>query len=428
MPHIAMVIPSLAGGGAERTVLRLAGGLATRGHKVDIVLFDTHVAYPQEVPEAVRLIILSGRRTWAKSDTSRMPASAEWRPERAPLLQGAWLAAGLIRDFPAAAWMLLRRTVFSRALRLGRYVVEERPDILFSNLAPAECAAFYAARLAGLRAFPPIVPIVHNVVQSGTRRFERGRLLFPAAAHAVAVSRGVAKSVAANFGVPEARLSVIYNPAFVPDMLRWAEEEPDHPWFSDGGPPVVLGTGRLVRQKDFLTLIEAFRRVHEARPCRLIILGEGPMRDELEGRIRTLGMEASVSLPGWAENPYAFMARSALFALSSRHEGLGNVLVEAVACGCPAVSTDCPAGPAEILEDPALLAPVGDPEALAQVMLHALAHPADKVALRAKASRFSLEQAVAGYEGMLPARVGHHVGSGHRGTGAGRTGLPQMRC
>ena len=95
------------------------------------------------------------------------------------------------------------------------------------------------------------------------------------------------------------------------------------------------------------------------------------------------------------------MAHAALFALSSRHEGLPTVLIEALACGCPAVSTDCPAGPAEILEHPALLAPVGDPEALAQVMLNALARPADKAALRAKAARFSMERAVEGYEGVV---------------------------
>ena len=164
---------------------------------------------------------------------------------------------------------------------------------------------------------------------------------------------------------------------------------------------MLLGVGRLAPQKDFPVLLEAFRRVAAERPCRLVILGEGPIRGALEDRVRALGLEGQVSLPGWAENPWAFMARAALFVLSSRHEGFGNVLVEALACGCPSVSTDCPAGPAEILEDPALLAPVGDPEALARVMLGALARPPDRAALRAKAARFSVERAVAGYEGVV---------------------------
>ena len=400
MPHVAMVIPSLAGGGAERTALRLSGGLAARGHEVDIVLFQPHIAYPGEVPEAARLLVLCDRRTWDRRNPHAMPAGAEWRAGRAPLRQGAWLAAGLVRDFPAAAPLLLRRAALGRALRLARYAARERPGILFANLPQAEHAAFYAARLAGA-AFPPVVPVVRNIEPTGSRHTKRRRLLFPAAAHVAAVSEGVAAHVAADAGVEAARLSVIYNPAVTPGALRRAAEPPGHPWFADGGPPVLLGVGRLAPQKDFPTLIEAFRRVAAERPCRLLILGEGPMRPELEGRLRALGLEGCAALPGWVENPYACMARAALFVLSSRHEGFPGALVEALACGCPAVSTDCPAGPAEILEDPALLAPVGDPEALARVMLRALAEPVDRPALRAKAARFSLARAVEGYEAVV---------------------------
>ena len=156
------------------------------------------------------------------------------------------------------------------------------------------------------------------------------------------------------------RITPIYNPTFTPDIARRAEAAPAHPWFGDDGAPVILGAGRLAPQKDFPTLIEAFRRVSAARPCRLVILGEGRLRPQLEGQVRALGLEDRVSLPGWAENPYAFMSRAALFVLSSRHEGFPGVLIEALACGCPAASTDCPAGPSEILEDAGLLAPVGD--------------------------------------------------------------------
>ena len=136
-------------------------------------------------------------------------------------------------------------------------------------------------------------------------------------------------------------------------------------------------------------------------PAALVILGGGSLRPELEARIASLGLEDCVSLPGWVENPFSFMAHSALFVLSSVYEGFGLVLVEALASGCPAVSTDCPTGPSEILEDPALLAPVGDPEALAAVMLRALVRPADKAALKAKAARFSAERAVDGYEKLI---------------------------
>ncbi len=423
MPHIAMVIPSLAGGGAERTTLRIAGGLAARGHRVDVVLFFPHVAYPAEMPEAARLVVLCGPTAWKRRQRSEMPAGAVWRPERLPPVRLVRLAAGLMRSFPSAFPTLLRRAALARALRLARYVQDERPDILFANLAQAEYAALFAARLAGPR-FPPIVPVMRNVEEPGTRHTRRRRLLFPAAAHVVAISRGVAENIAGVVGVAEGSMTTIYNPAVLPAVLQRAEEAPDHPWFGDGGPPVVLGVGRLARQKDFPTLLDAFARVRGQRPCRLVILGEGPMRHELESSVRAHGLRDCVSLPGWAENPYAFMARAALFVLSSQHEGFPGALVEALACGCPAVSTDCPAGPSEILEDPQLLAPVGDPAALAQVVLRALSRPADKDAFRAKAARFSMDCAMDGYDGVVE-RVLREQAVTLTAAGQGRSGSEQ---
>ena len=397
--RFTMLIHSLTGGGAERTMLRTAGGLARRGHRVDIVLFAPVVTYPREVPRAARLIVLCERAEWAQRVRADMPEGVLWRSKRFPPARLAGPAAGLVREFSSSATILLRPAALGRALRLALYIERERPDVVFANLTAAEYAAFFAARLVSSP--PPIVPVLRSVAEPGTKHTRRRRLLFPAAAHLVAVSRGVAENLAAVVGVPENRITVIYNPAALPTAIRRAEAAPDHPWFRDSGPPVVLGVGRLVPQKDFRTLIEAFRCVLAERPCRLLILGEGPMRAELEGRVQALGLDDRVSLPGWAENPYAFMARAGLFVLSSRHEGFPGALVEALACGCPAVSTDCPAGPSEILEDPDLLAPVGDPEALARVILQALARPADKAALRTSAARFSLERAVDGYEALI---------------------------
>lgn len=409
-----MLIPSLTGGGAERSVLRTAGGLAQRGHRVDIVLFAPVVAYPKEVPEAARLIVLCGPTQWARRVEADMPADIVWRSERRPSVHLAGLVAGLVREFPASAPLLLRRTSLARALRLARYFERERPDIVFANLTPAEYAAFFAARLVSPS--PPIVPVLRNAVAPGTKHTRRRRTLFPAAAaHVVAVSQGISKNASAVLDLPRrGRVTTVYNPAFTPEIARHAEVAPVHPWFSDGGPPVVLGVGRLVPQKDFPTLIEAFRHVSAANAGRLVILGEGPLRPQLEDRVRALGLENRVSLPGWAENPYAFMSRAALFVLSSRHEGFPGVLVEALACGCPAVSTDCPAGPSEILDDPDLLAPVGDPEALSRVMLRALDRPAGKAALRARAARFSVERAMDGYETVIARIV------------AGRPAIPQL--
>lgn len=401
MAHITFLIPSLSGGGAQRTVLKVARGLAEREHRVDIVLFAPSVSYPDEVPERVRLLVLCSRTQWTNCPATDRSAGAQWRSERVRPVQLAYLSARLLREFRTHAPLLLRRVAFGRALRLTRYIERERPDVLLANLAPAEYAAFFARRLTRPCAFPPIVPIVRDMVKPSAKHTKRRRMLFPEAAHVVAVSRGVARSVTASVGVPADKVTPIYNPVFTPDTVLRAAAQPDHPWFGRGELPIILGAGRLAEQKDFQTLIEAFRRVSEKRPCRLIILGEGPKRGELEDCVRRLGLEDRISLPGWVKNPYAFMSRAALFVLSSRHEGFPGALVEALACGCPVVSTDCPAGPAEILEDADLLAPVGDPEALAQAMLRRLDRPAGKAALRARAACFDTARAMDGYEKLI---------------------------
>jgi glycosyltransferase involved in cell wall biosynthesis len=165
----------------------------------------------------------------------------------------------------------------------------------------------------------------------------------------------------------------------------------------------VLGAGRLTAQKDFATLLSAFALAKERQPLRLIILGEGELRDPLQALASELGVAPEVRFPGFVENPYAFMSRSRVFVLSSAWEGFGLVLVEAMACGTPVVSTDCPAGPAEILEGGKYgrLVPVGDAIALAEAILATLAGPIPADVLRRRADDFSLEKIGAEYLRVL---------------------------
>lgn len=391
MAHVALVIHSLTGGGAERSVLLTARGLAAAGYKVDIVLFEPTLAYPEEVPPSARLIVLRERA----ASGGDFPEWAHWQPDRASSARLVALAPNLFAQYTATARILFHSRAVMRVLRLIRYFEQERPDIVFANLLGAEYAALFAARLADPA--PEVVPVLRNADEPARKNAKRRRALLTSNTRFVAVSRSAAHSAAA-IGVPENRIAVIYNPR---EIDRHPLARPDHPWFSDGGPPIVLGAGWLIQQKDFRSLIDAVHRVRDNRSCRLVILGQGPMRDDLERHAATLGMENAVSLPGWVDNPYDFMAHAALFVLSSRFEGLPGVLIEALACGCPSVSTDCPGGSREILEDPDMLAPVGDPEALAQVMLRALSRPVDKDALRAKAARFSVDRTVAGYEKLI---------------------------
>jgi glycosyltransferase involved in cell wall biosynthesis len=153
-------------------------------------------------------------------------------------------------------------------------------------------------------------------------------------------------------------------------LRKKAQAPLDHPWFQPGQPPVVLAVGSLTVQKDFPTLIRAVAHVQETRPVRLLILGEGQDRPTLEAQVRKLGLEQSISLPGFVANPYAYMARASVFVLSSRWEGLPTVLMEALFCGAPVVATDCPSGPREILRGGQYgrLVPVGEVTALADAI------------------------------------------------------------
>jgi glycosyltransferase involved in cell wall biosynthesis len=201
-------------------------------------------------------------------------------------------------------------------------------------------------------------------------------------------------------------MKVIYNPVVTPELFEKVTEPLDHPWFDPGSPPVILGVGRLEKQKDFSTLIRAFAQVQQQRPARLMILGEGTERPYLEALVQELGLAEDVALLSFVSNPYAYMVRAAVFVLSSLFEGLPTVLIEAMAVGTPVVSTDCKSGPAEILENGRYgkLVSVGDIKGIAEAILSTLESPSNSEALRRKAAQFSLEKAVAEYREVLQVR------------------------
>jgi glycosyltransferase involved in cell wall biosynthesis len=177
-------------------------------------------------------------------------------------------------------------------------------------------------------------------------------------------------------------VEVVYNPVITPAMLAHSNQPPDHSWFTPDQPPVILGVGRLTRQKDFATLVRAFAEVRRCRQSRLMILGEGEEQRRLEVLARELGVADDVAVPGFRENVMSYLAASELFVLSSAWEGLPTVLIEALAAGTRVVSTDCPSGPREILQDGRLgaLVPVGDAPALARAIMSALDQPRDMAA------------------------------------------------
>jgi len=225
------------------------------------------------------------------------------------------------------------------------------------------------------------------------------RTYYPLADTIATVSKGVALDLAKVLDMPVERFCVTYNPVVTSELAERASEPLDHPWFSGEGPPVFLGVGKLDRQKDFPTLVRAFARVREQREARLVILGEGKQRAALETLVAELGIGSDVDLPGFVENPFAFMSRAGTMVLSSLYEGLPGVLIQAMACGCPVVSTDCPSGPSEILAGGKYgpLVPISDPESLAEAMHSSLDAPISAELLREGAEPFSVDRSCERY-------------------------------
>lgn len=228
------------------------------------------------------------------------------------------------------------------------------------------------------------------------------RRFYAGADAVIAVSREAASDLTERLRLSPGQVRMIYNPVITPALFEQAKEAVEHPWFAPGQPPVVLSAGRLCEQKDFPTLLRAFAQVRAHTRSRLVILGEGPERLSLERMASDLGLRASVLLPGFVANPYAYMARAATYVLSSKWEGLPTVLIEALACGAPVVSTDCPSGPREILQDGKYgrLVPVGDADALAQA-IEANLYDGKGNAPPENWSAFHTEQAAAEYEKVL---------------------------
>jgi len=359
--RVAIFAPDMRFGGAERSMLNLAGGLVDRGHAVDLVLARARGSFLADVPAQVRVVDLRAPRV---------------------LMSLGPLVRYLNRERPAALLSILYANIVAiLARRLSRaslrLVVSER------NTLSSEAEGFRGD--LRMRLMPLLV-----------------RRLYPWADSVVAVSQGVADDLVRVAGVPSEQVRVIYNPIVTPRLRERAGAAVDHPWFAAGEPPVVLGVGRLSAQKDFGALIRAFQIVRQARPARLLILGEGDERPALESLVAQLGLGQDVSLPGFVDNPCPYMARAGVFVLSSRWEGLPGVLIEALFCGSPVVATDCPSGPREILADGryGLLAPVGDVRALAGA-IEASLDGRNPRPPRESWLRFEEETAVEQYERVL---------------------------
>jgi len=313
-------------------MLVLADEFTKSGIKVDLILAHRRGEYLEKVPDMVNLIDLNASR------------------------------------------MIFAVPKLARSLRASK------PDVLLTTIELANILAYLVKPLAGGK-----IPWVLRQANHPSERREENALknfiyhlllirAFRTANHIIAVSKASSKEIIKLARVPDNRITCIYNPSFVLDQNTKTEETVDDDWFS-GAHPVVMSAGRLEPVKDFPTLIKSFALVHRQSPmARLVIFGTGSQRRALEELVTQLQLEDAVKLPGFAANLMPFIRRADVFVLSSRSEGFPNVLVEAMLGGCAVISTDCPGGAREIVNDGKFghLVPVGDPAAMAEAIIEVL--------------------------------------------------------
>lgn len=364
---IAIFLPSLGGGGAERMGVNLANYFSSIGKRVDLVVCNLAGPWVSHLSPSVNVVDLKKRR------------------------------------------------VITSIAALARYLRRAHPRSLLSMLDRANVAAILARWLSGVH--PVIAISQRSNLSASIRNYRnfRSRVLYALVPHIysqadaiIGISEGVANNIVRSLRLTPDKVTAIYNPVLARPVTAADIDRPTHPWLDEKTMPVVVTVGRLTAAKDHPTLLRAFAKLRQLHPTRLILVGEGEARGTVQALIAELGIANDVLMPGFMQEPLPWIGKADVFALSSAWEGFGNVLVEAMACGTPVVSTDCPSGPAEILGDGkwGRLVPVGDSDALCAAMLDLLRN-GDRNKAVERAEYFSVEHAANQYLKVLGAAEWH---------------------
>ena len=369
-PLLTFFIPDLTVGGAEQVVVNIVNGLSNRGYNVELVLSRRKGELLEQVDRRISIVELS--------------------PEPVPVL-------GIATNLPA----------------LIAYLRREEPTVVFSHLTQASVVALTAKQLLGTET--AVIPTHHAASGVTTDRTLKShvvrqltKLLYPTADRIITVSKCVGETVVDDLSIDPEQISVLHNPVETESLQERARDSVDHEWIEDDETDVVLFVGRIAEQKDLRTWLQSLKKVHEQKPdTRGVIVGRGPRREEIIDYADELGLGDVVSVPGYVDNPFRYMHKASVFLLSSHSEGLPTVLIEALACGCPIVSTACPCGPREILADGEYgrLAPVGDSDALSDAVVAELADPVPSDKLRRRAEDFSPDAILEDYETFIHEHV-----------------------
>ncbi len=356
--YLAIFCPYFDNGGVEHMLVNLSRGMASLGHKADFIVGHSNRPYLGSLPEEINIIELGSTRKTG----------------------------------------IIEKTV--------TYLHQSHPSIILSAKEPSNKLLLRARTISGVP-FKIFLRSVTNISkQLENRNFFKRVLVNRELKHTyrmadgiIAVSDGVAEDISKITNLPRDDISVIPNPVITPDIMDLAKQPIDHDWFCSGKPPVIIGIGRLGRPKNFSLLVKAFAEVRKSIPCRLVILGNGRRRERLLRLARRLKVDNDFWSPGFIENPYPYIVNSRIFVLSSLWEGSPNALTESLALGIPVVSTDCPSGPREILQDGRYgqLVPLNDVTAMAQAIIRTLDAPPAPDFLKNAVKNYTMENSARQY-------------------------------
>ncbi len=333
---VTFFVSSLGGGGAEKMMLRLAEQAAIEGHSVELLIARKEGNHLNNTPKGVKLVVLN--------ESSRIK--------------------GLIKVLtssskPLRFISLVKLPRFLTILQATcNYYEKRNPDLVISTLHTCNLANIMARECTRsttkviVRECIQLTSFILSVPSRKRTLLPFIKLLYPLADKIVSVAKQVENDLLTRINIPKEKSITIYNPVIGPDFYDKANMPVDVEWLNDKNTYVILGVGRLSKQKDFSTLIKAFSTIKPKAPnMKLLIIGEGEQRAFLQRQIDELKLTDSAILFGFVDNPLSYMCKADLFVLPSLLEGAPNVLVEAMACGCQIICTDSPGGSSELLKN-----------------------------------------------------------------------------
>ncbi len=357
---LILFLPNYGDGGLERMFVNLASQIARDGIRVYFIVCDASRPYLDDLDSSIELIVISKDR----------PAMTR---ELVSLLEQ------------------YRATSLFTAKELGLAVA------LNAKRQSSSDTRIYLRAITNISARTKHRHLLQRI--KGELEIHKLRRLYHQLDGIVAVSHGIAEDVHRISGIPLSQIKVAHNPVVTKQLHQRTGQPVDHPWLLQQEIPVILGIGRLTKQKNFELLINAFALVRANRPAKLIILGDGSRKKKLYKQAEKLGVVEDVDLPGFNPNPYSMLHHASLFVLSSNWEGSPNALTEALAVGCPAISTDCPSGPGETLQEGKYgpLVPMNDNKAMAGAIMEVLDNPLPREVLQSAAEKFTVENSAMEY-------------------------------